>query len=50
VFCLAEFVRVISHPRLFDPPHSVDEAAGAAALFTEDRDLARSPGLQIQRL
>ena len=29
VFCLGEFVRVITHPRLFDPPYSVDEACEA---------------------
>jgi hypothetical protein len=29
VFCLGEFLRVITHPRLFDPPHRVDEACEA---------------------
>ena len=29
VFCLGEFIRVVTHPRLFDPPHTVDEACAA---------------------
>ena len=29
VFCIGEFVRVITHPRLFDPPYSADEACEA---------------------
>lgn len=27
--CLAEFLRVVTHPKLFDPPHTVDEACRA---------------------
>ena len=27
VFVVGEFLRVITHPRVFDPPHSIDEAA-----------------------
>jgi len=30
VFCLGEWLRVITHPRLFSPPHTVAEAALAA--------------------
>jgi len=30
VFCLGEWLRVITHPRLFSPPHTVSEAALAA--------------------
>jgi hypothetical protein len=41
VLCLGEFVRVVTHPRLFDPPHSIDEACGAL-----DRLLA-SPSVRI---
>jgi toxin-antitoxin system PIN domain toxin len=41
VFCLGEFLRVVTHPRLFDPPHSIDEACSAL-----DRILA-SPSLRI---
>ena len=29
VFCIGEFVRIITHPRLFDPPHTVEEAREA---------------------
>lgn len=29
VFCLGEFIRVVTHPRLFDPPHTIAEACGA---------------------
>ncbi len=31
VFCEGEFMRVITHPRLFNPPHSAEEACEAAA-------------------
>ena len=31
VFCIGEFVRVITHPRLFDPPHTPQEACEALA-------------------
>ena len=26
VFCLGEFLRVVTHPRIFDPPSTLDEA------------------------
>lgn len=29
VFCVAEFVRVVTHPKLFDPPYGADEACRA---------------------
>jgi toxin-antitoxin system PIN domain toxin len=41
VFCLGEFIRVVTHPRLFDPPHTIAEACGAL-----DRVL-ESPSLRI---
>lgn len=41
VFCLGEFIRVVTHPRLFDPPHSIDEACGALERVLE------SPSLRI---
>jgi toxin-antitoxin system PIN domain toxin len=41
VFCLGEFIRVVTHRRLFDPPHTIDEACGAL-----DR-LLESPSLRI---
>jgi toxin-antitoxin system PIN domain toxin len=43
VFCLGEFVRVVSHPRLFDPPTPAIEAiASIEALF-------ESPSLRVLR-
>jgi hypothetical protein len=41
VFCLGEFVRVITHPRLFDPPHSISEACTALDRILE------SPSVRI---
>jgi toxin-antitoxin system PIN domain toxin len=35
VFCLGEFVRVVTHPRLFDPPHTIDEACAALGRVLE---------------
>ncbi|MFN2252318.1 MAG: TA system VapC family ribonuclease toxin [Anaerolineae bacterium] len=29
VFCLGEFVRVTTHPRLLDPPSTIEQALGA---------------------
>jgi toxin-antitoxin system PIN domain toxin len=29
VFCMGEFLRVVSHPRIFDPPFTADEAVTA---------------------
>jgi predicted nucleic acid-binding protein len=33
VFCVGEFLRVITHPRLFDPPHTAAEACAAVAVL-----------------
>jgi toxin-antitoxin system PIN domain toxin len=41
VFCLGEFVRVITHPKLFDPPYTADEACDAVDRILE------SPSLRI---
>ncbi|MBI5488282.1 MAG: PIN domain-containing protein [Deltaproteobacteria bacterium] len=41
VFCLAEFVRVVTHPRLFDRPHAPEEAAAAV------ERLMQSPSLRV---
>lgn len=41
VFCLGEFLRVVTHPRLFDPPHTVAEACVALDRILE------SPSLRI---
>jgi len=35
VFCLTEFVRVVTHPRLFDPPYGADEACEALERLLE---------------
>lgn len=41
VFCLGEFLRVISHPRVFDSPHTSDEATSAL------ESLMGSPTLRV---
>jgi toxin-antitoxin system PIN domain toxin len=41
VFCLTEFVRVATHPKLFDPPYEADEACTALERILE------SPSLQV---
>ena len=41
VFCIGEFVRVVTHPRLFDPPYSANEACEA---FTR---LLASPSVTV---
>jgi toxin-antitoxin system PIN domain toxin len=41
VFCLGEFLRVVTHPRLFDPPHELDDACEALAR------VLRSPSLVV---
>lgn len=33
VFCLGEFVRVVTHPRVFDPPSTMAEALAALEAF-----------------
>jgi len=41
VFCVGEFVRGVTHPRLFDPPYTVDAACLALERVLE------SPSLRI---
>jgi toxin-antitoxin system PIN domain toxin len=41
VFCLAEFVRVVTHLRVFDPPSSLSEALDFIA------ELMKSPSLRL---
>jgi toxin-antitoxin system PIN domain toxin len=41
VFCLGEFLRVVTHPRLFDPPSTADDACEAMARILE------SPSVQV---
>lgn len=33
MFCLGEFVRVVTHPRVFDPPSTMQEALEALGVF-----------------
>lgn len=39
VFCLGEFLRVTTHPRLFDPPFAVEEACEALNRFLQSPSL-----------
>jgi hypothetical protein len=39
VFCIGEFVRVVTHPRVFDAPHSVEEACRAIEHLLESASL-----------
>jgi toxin-antitoxin system PIN domain toxin len=41
VFCIGEFLRVVTHPRLFDPPTPPDEAV--ASIFA----LLESPSVRL---
>lgn len=41
VFCIGEFVRVVTHPRLFDPPSTLAQAAAAVEA------LLASPSLRV---
>ena len=41
VFCLGELIRIITHPRLFDPPHTSEDACDAMTR------LLASPGLRL---
>lgn len=51
VFCLAEFVRVVTHPKVFDPPSTLDEALGALEGLLESPTLhLLSPGPRFARL
>lgn len=45
VFCLGEFVRVVTHPKLFERPSTLDEAVGALeALLKSPTVRILSPG------
>jgi uncharacterized protein len=39
VFCLGEFVRVMTHPRLFDPPYSAAEGCEALSRMLDSPSL-----------
>jgi toxin-antitoxin system PIN domain toxin len=41
VFCVGEFLRVVTHPRLFNPPSALSEATEAV------EELLGSPGLVV---
>ena len=41
VFCRGEFVRVVTHPRIFDPPSTLDQAVSAL------EDLMLRPTLRV---
>ena len=41
VFCLGEFLRVVTHPRILKPPSSLEEGLGAISA------LLASPGLRV---
>jgi len=51
VFCLGEFIRVITHPKLFNPPHSAEEACQTMArLLASPSATVLSPGLGYSQL
>lgn len=35
VFCLGEFIRVVTHRRIFDPPSTLEQATGAISALLE---------------
>jgi toxin-antitoxin system PIN domain toxin len=41
VFCLTEFLRVVTHPKVFDPPSSIQDGLEAVG------ELVRSPSLVV---
>ena len=51
VFCIGEFVRVITHPRLFHSPHTAEEACEALArLLASPSVTVLSPGAEYPAL
>ena len=45
MFCIGEFLRVVTHPRPFDPPHTALEAYGALAqLLSLENAVVLRPG------
>lgn len=40
VFCIGEFIRVLTHPRLFDPPYTAREACAALTRLLESPSLS----------
>jgi uncharacterized protein len=51
VFCLGEWMRVVTHPKLFDDPHTASEAGEALSRLLEAPSVTvLSPGRQYWRL
>jgi len=51
VFCLGEFVRVVTHPKIFERPSTLDEAMSALHGLLESPTLRiLSPGLRYPEL
>lgn len=51
VFALGEFVRVVTHPRVFDPPSTLDQALSAIdALLASPTARVLSPGRRYPEL
>jgi toxin-antitoxin system PIN domain toxin len=51
VFCLGEFVRVVTHPKVFSPASTIDEALGALAALVESESLhVLAPGERYPEL
>ncbi|MDE0123196.1 MAG: PIN domain-containing protein [Bryobacterales bacterium] len=51
VFCLGEFLRVLTHPKLFNPPHSADEASEALTrLLASPSAMVLCPGTGYPQL
>jgi toxin-antitoxin system PIN domain toxin len=51
VFCLGEFLRVITHRRVFDPPHTTREATAALSRLLASPTLnVLSPGPEFPKL
>ncbi len=51
VFCIGEFLRVVTHPKLFQPPHSATEAVEAIQRVLESPSLSiLNPGPSYPRL
>lgn len=45
VFCIGEFIRIITHPRVFDTPYTAGEACDAlASLLASPSVIVLSPG------
>ncbi len=51
VFCLGEFARVVTHPRLFDPPSTLDEMIAALEGLLESPTVrVLAPGSRYPKL